>query len=169
MVLLWKILFFIILCVWFNLFYFVLFYLFLWYCYTLDGICIIHMYYICDEEYIWESGRTFAERFREHMKASSPIHDHHITGHKVSLDNFSLMGREDQSIARTIKEAILIRVNDASLNRKYWQIPTATHMGWGIGQVTKTQIQINNKSHNIRAMVTPWHPHGSTISWTNNQ
>ena len=60
----------------------------------------------CDEEYIGESGRTFAEWFREHMKAPSPIHDHHnITGHELSLDNFSIVGREDQSIARTIKEA----------------------------------------------------------------
>ena len=67
----------------------------------------------CEEEYIGESGRTFAERFKEHMKAPSPIHDHHnITGHEVSLDNFSIVSREDQSIARTIKEAILIRVND---------------------------------------------------------
>ena len=80
----------------------------------------------CNEEYIWESGRTFAERFREHMKAPSPIHDHHnITGHEVSLDNFSVVGREDQSIARTIKEAILIRVNDPSLNRNIgkYQLP----------------------------------------------
>ena len=52
------------------------------------------------------------------MKAPSPIHDHHnITGHKVFLDNFSIVGREDQNIARTIKEAILIRANDPSLNR----------------------------------------------------
>ena len=80
----------------------------------------------CDEEYIGESGRTFAERFREHMKAPSPIHDHHkITGHEVSLDNFSIRGREDQSIARTIKEAILIRLNDPSLNRNIgkYQLP----------------------------------------------
>ena len=72
----------------------------------------------CDEQCIGESGTTFAERFREHMKAPSPIHDHHnITGHELSLDNFSTVGREDQSIAGTIKEAILIRVNDPSLNR----------------------------------------------------
>ena len=80
----------------------------------------------CDEEYIGESGRTFAERFREHMKAPSHIHDHHnITGHEVSLDNFSIVGREDQDIARTIKEAILIRVNDSSLNRNIgkYQLP----------------------------------------------
>ena len=30
----------------------------------------------CEEEYIDESGRTLAERFREHTKAPSPIHDH---------------------------------------------------------------------------------------------
>ena len=72
----------------------------------------------CDEEYIGESGRTFAERFRENMKAPSPIHNHHnITHHELSLDNFSIVGREDQSIARTNKEAILIKVNDPSLNR----------------------------------------------------
>ena len=72
----------------------------------------------CEEEYIWESGRTFAESFREHMGAPSPIHDHqNITGHELSLDNFSIVGREDQNIARAIKEAILIRVNDPSPNR----------------------------------------------------
>ena len=80
----------------------------------------------CREEYIGESGRTFAERFREHMNAPSLIHDHqNISGHEVSLDNFSIGGREDQNIARTIKEAILIRVNDPSLNRNIakYQLP----------------------------------------------
>ena len=62
---------------------------------------------VCDEEYIGESGRTFAERFRDHMKAPSSIHDHHnITGHEGSLDNFSIVGMEDQNIDRTIKEAV---------------------------------------------------------------
>ena len=80
----------------------------------------------CDEEYIGELGRTFAERFREHMKAPSCIHDHYnITGHEVSLDNFSIVGREDQNITRTIKKAILIRVNDPPLNRNIgkYQLP----------------------------------------------
>ena len=51
--------------------------------------------------------------------------DHNITGHEVSLDNFSIVGRKDQNIARTIKEAILIRVNDPSLNRNIgkYQLP----------------------------------------------
>ena len=82
-----------------------------------------------DEEYIWESGGTFAERFREYMKVPSPIHGHHnIIGHELPLNNFSIVGREDQSIARTIKEAILIRVNDPSLNRNMgkYQLP---HIG----------------------------------------
>ena len=71
----------------------------------------------CEEEYIGESGRTFAERFREHMRAPSPIHDHHnTTGHELFLDNFSIVGRKVQSITRAIKEEILIRVNDPSLN-----------------------------------------------------
>ena len=71
-----------------------------------------------EEEYIGESGRTFGERYREHMRAPSPIMDHqNTTGHEVSLDNFTIVGREDNSIARNIKEAIFNRVNDPSLNR----------------------------------------------------
>ena len=72
----------------------------------------------CDEEYIGESSRTFGERFREHLKASSLIYDHYnITGHNVTIDNFSIVGREDQNLIRTIKEAIYVRVNNTSLNR----------------------------------------------------
>ena len=60
------------------------------------------------------------------MRAPSPIHDHfNISGHEVSLDNFSIVGREDQSIARAIKKAMLFRVNDPSLNRNIgkYQLP----------------------------------------------
>ena len=72
----------------------------------------------CDEEYIGESSRTFWERFKEHQKAPSSIYDHYnITGHKISIDNFSLVGREDQNLMRTIKKAPCIRVNNPSLNR----------------------------------------------------
>ena len=80
----------------------------------------------CEEEYIGESGRTFGERFREHMRVPLPIHYHfNITGHKVSLDNFSIMGREDKNMARAIREAMLIRVNDPSLKRNIgkYQLP----------------------------------------------
>ena len=45
----------------------------------------------CDEEYIGEASRTFGERFREHLKAPSPIHDHSNTsGHTTTLDNFKV-------------------------------------------------------------------------------
>ena len=72
----------------------------------------------CDKEYIGESSRTFGERFKEHQKAPSPIYDdYNISGHMVSIDNFSIVGREDQNLMRTIKEALYIRVNNPSLNR----------------------------------------------------
>ena len=72
----------------------------------------------CDEEYIGESSRTFGERFKEHQKAPSPIYDHYnITGHNIKLENFSIVGKEDQNLKRAIKEAMYIRANDPSLNR----------------------------------------------------
>ena len=72
----------------------------------------------CDEEYIGESSRTFGERFKEHLTPPSPIYDHsNINGHKVTINNFKIVGREDLNQMRTIKEAIYIRVNDPSLNR----------------------------------------------------
>ena len=72
----------------------------------------------CDEEYIGESARNFAERFKEHLKTPSPIYDHSvISGHSVTIDNFSIVGREDQNLLRTIKEALYIRVNNPSLNK----------------------------------------------------
>ena len=58
------------------------------------------------EEYIGESSRTFGERFKEHLKVPSPIFDYfNITGHNTTLENSSIVGREDQNLMR------LIRVN----------------------------------------------------------
>ena len=72
----------------------------------------------CDEEYIGETSRTFGERYKEHLKAPSPIHDHSNTsGHATSLENFSIVGREEQNLSRLIKESIFIRVNSPSLNK----------------------------------------------------
>ena len=72
----------------------------------------------CTEEYIGESARIFAERFKEHQKAPSPIFDHcNISGHNININNFTIVGREDQNLTRAIKEALFIRVNDPSLNR----------------------------------------------------
>ena len=72
----------------------------------------------CEEEYIRESSRTFAESFKEHQKSPSPMHNHgNISGHTVTINNFTIIGREDQILLRAIKEALFIRVNDPSLNR----------------------------------------------------
>ena len=72
----------------------------------------------CDEEYIGESSKIFGDRFKEHLKPPSPIYDYfNTTGHTTTLQNFSIMRREDQSLMRLIKEAIYIRINNPSLNR----------------------------------------------------
>ena len=71
-----------------------------------------------DEEYIGESARNFGERFKEHLKAPSSIHDCvNISGHTVTIEDFSILGREDQNLLRTFKEALYIRANNPSLNR----------------------------------------------------
>ena len=57
------------------------------------------------KRYIGESTRTFTERFKEHQKAPSLIYDHSIrSGHEVHIDNFSIVGREDQNLIRAIKK-----------------------------------------------------------------
>ena len=72
----------------------------------------------CDEEYIDETSKTFGERYREHLKAPSPINDHNnISGHTTSLDNFSIVGREENNLSRLIKESMYIRVYGPSLNK----------------------------------------------------
>ena len=71
----------------------------------------------CIEEYIGEYGRTLAVRFKEYLKAHSSIYCHHnITGHPTTIKNFSILAIEEQNLARSIKEAILIMVNDPSQN-----------------------------------------------------
>ena len=72
----------------------------------------------CDEEYIGETSRTFGERYKEHLKAPSPIYGHsNTTGHTTPLQNFSIVGREDQNLYRLINESMFIRVNGPSLNK----------------------------------------------------
>ena len=55
----------------------------------------------CDEEYIGVSSRTFGEKFKEHLKAPSPIYDYfNTTGHQVTIENFNIVEREDQNLNR---------------------------------------------------------------------
>ena len=72
----------------------------------------------CGEEYIGETSRTLGDRYKKHLKQPSPIHVHiQQTGHTTTSNNFKIIGREDQGLARTIKESIYIRVNSPMLNR----------------------------------------------------
>ena len=72
----------------------------------------------CDEGYIGESSRTYGERFKEHLNAPSPIHDHYnITGHSTTIENNSIVGREDPNLIIAMNKAIYIRVNSPSLNK----------------------------------------------------
>ena len=80
----------------------------------------------CQEEYIGESGRTFGDRLKEHLKDPSPIHHHcNSTGHPVSPECFTIVNREPQGVTRNIKEAVYICVNDPSLDRNLgkYQLP----------------------------------------------
>ena len=71
----------------------------------------------CEEEYIGESSRTFGERYKEHLKAPSPMFEHQRnTGHTTSVENFKIIGREGHIMARAVKEAMYIRVNNPTLN-----------------------------------------------------
>ena len=74
----------------------------------------------------WNVMRNTLESPREHLERGSkntsrhppPIYDHfNATGHNITLENFSIVGREDQNLSRLIKEALFIRVNNPSLNR----------------------------------------------------
>ena len=95
----------------------------------------------CNEEYICEAARTFGERFKEHLKAPSPIYDHcNMTDHSTTLDNFSIVGREEQNLSRLIKESMYIRVNNPSLNRNIgkYHLP---HI-WDEALVNNTELKL---------------------------
>ena len=49
----------------------------------------------CDDKYNGESARTFEERYKEHLKAPSPLFEHqNITGHTTSVENFKIIRKE---------------------------------------------------------------------------
>ena len=78
------------------------------------------------EEYIWESGRNFGDRLKEHLRAPFPFHHHsNSTGHPVSPECSTIVDREPQGVTRSIKEAMYMCVNDPSLNRNLgkYQLP----------------------------------------------
>ena len=65
------------------------------------------------ERYIGETSRIFEERYKGHLKEPLPIHVHTTqAGHSINPENFTITGREDHGLARTIKESIYISVNN---------------------------------------------------------
>ena len=69
----------------------------------------------CTVENIGLTGRTLEDRYKEHLRVLSPIHDHANTiNHHIKLDNFSIMDRESQGVTRIVKEAMFFRVSDPS-------------------------------------------------------
>ena len=72
----------------------------------------------CDKEYIGETSRTFGERYKEHWKEPLHIYAHSTqAGHSTNPENFTIIGREDHQLAKTIKETIFIRINNPKHNR----------------------------------------------------
>ena len=71
------------------------------------------------EKNTWENlEEPLLKGFKEHQKPPSPKFDHcNTSGHQNNINKFTIVGREDQNLIRAIKEAILIRVNDPSLNK----------------------------------------------------
>ena len=71
----------------------------------------------CDDEYIGQTSRTIGEKYKEHLKEPSLIHQHsNLTGHPTSDNNLQIIGSEGHNLARNIKESIFIRVNNLTLN-----------------------------------------------------
>ena len=75
----------------------------------------------CNTSYIGETGRTIAERAKEHGKASTncAIYEHcNRFDHPLpTVEQFALLGQEPSQVTREAKEAIFIRQLDPSLNR----------------------------------------------------
>ena len=67
--------------------------------------------------YVGQYTGTFGERFKENIKAASPIYGHLLTtGHTIVIENFSIMEMEEHTPARIIKEYILTRINQPVIN-----------------------------------------------------
>ena len=66
--------------------------------------------------YIEELSRTLEERYQEHLKAHSSVFvtSKHYWPHNNS-ENVTIIGMEGHNMARAIKEAINIRVNNPTL------------------------------------------------------
>ena len=83
-----------------------------------------------------------------HLKEPSLIYGHsNISGHSTNPDNFTIIGREDHSLARTMKESICIRFNNPTLNRnvgKYY-----LHHIWDRVLFSTPELRISNDNGHV--------------------
>ena len=82
----------------------------------------------------WEVNRGISWRHFEEGSGTPqgplPNLDHaNIMGSHTSMEISSVVGREDHTITRTIKEAMHIRINNPSLNRKIGKVPVTPRYG----------------------------------------
>ena len=71
-----------------------------------------------NKKYIGKSAKTIEERFKEHLKAPSPIYDYQQkTGLCTSVEDFNMLGREGHSLTRSLIQSIFMRVSNLILNR----------------------------------------------------
>ena len=76
----------------------------------------------CPSAYIGESGRSLGERVKGNFKAPSPIDLYSTTtGPPMDPEQFNIVHKEVNSQSRTIKEAMLICMQDPTLNRNLWK------------------------------------------------
>ena len=95
----------------------------------------------CMEEYIGESGRTFGDRYKEHLKAPSPIHLHTTTtGHPVSPECFSIVKRESHAWSGTSRRPCTF--GSMTPQQKSGKIPASTCMGSSTAGHTNTSSKV---------------------------
>ena len=105
-----------------------------------------------------ETSRALGNRHKEHLKGPSPIHGHiQCTGHSATADKSNIIGREGRDLARTIKEAIYIRVNNPSLNRNVGKYHVS-HL-WD-------RVLCNTHSLKIDSTQHPLHIHNNGLTQT---
>ena len=111
---------------------------------------------MCNEEYIGETSRTIGERYKEHLKEPSPIYEcSNISGHSTNPDKFTIIGREDHGLARTIKVSIYTRVNNCTLSRNVGKY-TFHHM-WDRVLFSTPELRINNDNGHAHRMSISGH------------
>ena len=115
----------------------------------------------CPSTYIGESGRSLGERVKKHYKTPSPIHLHSITtGHPMDLEQFNIVHKEVNSYSRTIKEALLICVQDPTLNGNLWKYQLL-HI-WDHFLLASPTLQCRSSSH----PATPTPPNPIPTYWS---